>query len=85
MAHETRARVAGELRAVTDDGAHFVTLQAIRPGVVDDLGSLWDPHTFDAYAQTRRPVLCVVNATSLFSRFTARHVKRARSPSGCPV
>jgi HK97 family phage prohead protease len=47
-----------EVRAVEENGEHFIDLQAITTGVVDDYGSLWEADTFDAYAQTRLPVLC---------------------------
>lgn len=51
-------RIRGiEIRA-TDDNGPGVTLQAIRPDVVDDYGSVWDPHCFDDSLAQRLPVLC---------------------------
>lgn len=35
-----------------------VTLQVIKPNVVDDYGSLWNAHAFDESLSTRLPVLC---------------------------
>lgn len=55
---EIRANFA-EVRAVdtTTDG-HYVTLQAIKPGVVDDFGSVWEADTFDKSLAERLPTLC---------------------------
>lgn len=51
-------RARGEIRAVTDDnGVHYVTLQPITPGVVDDYGSVWMPDTFDLSLDARPPTL----------------------------
>lgn len=48
-----------EVRAATlPDGAAGVVLQVIRPGVVDDYGSLWDAHAFDESLSQRLPTLC---------------------------
>lgn len=47
-----------EIRATDTDGKPGVTLQAIRPGVVDDYGSLWNPRCFDEALAERMPVLC---------------------------
>jgi HK97 family phage prohead protease len=57
MKRETRAIVA-EVRAVDVDGKPGVTLHCIRPGVVDDYGSLWNPHCFDESLAQRLPTLC---------------------------
>jgi HK97 family phage prohead protease len=46
-----------EIRAEAD-GTPSVTLQAIKPGVVDDYGSLWRYNTFDESLGTRLPALC---------------------------
>lgn len=54
---ETR-RGVGEVRAATIDGKPGVTLHVIRPGVVDDYGSLWAPDTFDESLGRRLPTLC---------------------------
>lgn len=59
MQREQRRLRATEIRAVTDDnGSHTLELRVITPGVVDDYGSLWNPHAFDEHAGTRLPVLC---------------------------
>ena len=58
MPRETRDRT-GEIRAVTDEGGvRSVTLHCIRPGVVDDYGSVWMPDTFDESLNERLPTLC---------------------------
>lgn len=55
---ETR-RGVGEVRAVTEEGGvRTVTLHCIRPGVVDDYGSLWMADTFDESLAERLPTLC---------------------------
>lgn len=46
--------IGGQVRA---SGPRTVTLQAIRPGVVDDYGSVWMPDAFDASLSARLPVL----------------------------
>jgi HK97 family phage prohead protease len=57
MTKPNRRRM-GEVRAVTeDDDTRSVTLQCIRPNVVDDYGSLWNPHAFDASLKERLPTL----------------------------
>lgn len=56
MKREIRSRV--ELRAAEVGGKPGVTLHAIRPGVVDDYGSLWAPDAFDAALGRRLPTLC---------------------------
>lgn len=58
MKIEHRAMRGIEVRATDVDGKPGVTLQAIRPGVVDDYGSLWMPDTFDESLGERLPVLC---------------------------
>lgn len=57
MNREVRRGLA-EIRATEIDGKPGVTLHAIRPGVVDDYGSLWQPDTFDASLARRLPTLC---------------------------
>lgn len=48
-----------EVRATTlEDGTPGVVLQTIRPGVVDDYGSVWDAHAFDESLGQRLPTLC---------------------------
>jgi HK97 family phage prohead protease len=47
-----------EIRAASVDGAPGVTLHAIRPGVVDDYGTLWSADAFDESLATRLPTLC---------------------------
>jgi HK97 family phage prohead protease len=55
----TRRMKGVEVRALTlPDGTPGVVLQAIAPGVVDDYGSLWEPHAFDDSLATRLPTLC---------------------------
>lgn len=54
---ETRAGLI-EIRAVDEGGKPGVSLHVIRPGVVDDYGSLWNPHCFDESLATRMPTLC---------------------------
>ncbi len=46
-----------EIRA-SEDGTPSVTLQAIKPNVVDDYGSLWKADAFDESLGQRLPVLC---------------------------
>lgn len=55
MKRETRK---AEIRAASVDGKPGVTLHAIRPGVVDDYGSLWAADAFDESLATRMPTLC---------------------------
>lgn len=57
MSREFRKRLA-RIRAASIDGQPGVTLHCIRPGVVDDYGSLWMPDTFDASLAERMPTLC---------------------------
>jgi HK97 family phage prohead protease len=53
-----RRRGLAEVRAVTDEaGTRTVTLHCIRPGVVDDYGSMWMPDTFDQSLAQRLPTL----------------------------
>lgn len=54
---ETRRGFA-EIRAADIDGKPGVTLHAIRPGVVDDYGSLWAADAFDESLSRRLPTLC---------------------------
>lgn len=54
---ETRRGLV-EIRAAEIDGGPGVTLHAIRPGVVDDYGSLWRADAFDASLAERLPTLC---------------------------
>lgn len=59
MSIETRRGLTTEIRAeVLDDGARAITLHCIRPNVVDDYGSLWNPHCFDESLLLRMPTLC---------------------------
>lgn len=56
MQRETRK--ATGIRLTSDgDGHRYLTVRAITPGVVDDYGSLWNPHTFDESAAKRMPTL----------------------------
>lgn len=56
---ETRRFRGVEVRATTlEDGTPGVVLQTIRPGVVDDYGSVWDGHAFDESLGQRLPTLC---------------------------
>jgi HK97 family phage prohead protease len=54
---EHRSRIA-QIRAADVDGHPGVTLHAIRPGVVDDYGSLWNARAFDESLAERLPTLC---------------------------
>lgn len=53
---ETRTFRDIEIRA--EDETPGVTLQAIKPGIVDDYGSLWKANAFDESLSTRLPTLC---------------------------
>lgn len=53
-----RRKGLAEIRATSKDGKPAVTLHAIRPGVVDDYGSLWMPDAFDESLAKRMPTLC---------------------------
>lgn len=55
MKREIRSKV--QIRAADVGGKPGVTLHAIRPGVVDDYGSLWAPDAFDAAMNVRLPTL----------------------------
>lgn len=56
---QIRRALGGQVRAaVAEDGRHTVTLQAIRPGVVDDYGSVWMADAFDRSLGERLPTLC---------------------------
>lgn len=55
MKHETRK---AEIRATTVGDKPGVTLHAIKPGVVDDYGTLWMPNCFDEGLAKRMPTLC---------------------------
>ncbi len=58
MTIEHRSIRGVEIRATEVNGSRGVTLQAIKPGVVDDYGTLWNPHAFDDSLEERAPVLC---------------------------
>jgi HK97 family phage prohead protease len=58
MTIEHRAMRGVEIRAAEVDGKPGVTLHCFKPGVVDDYGSLWNPHAFDESLATRLPTLC---------------------------
>lgn len=58
MTTNRETRRAAEIRATTTDGKPGVTLHAIKPGVVDDYGTLWMPDCFDEGLATRLPTLC---------------------------
>lgn len=58
MTIERRSVRNVEIRATEVDGKPGVTLHAIRPGVVDDYGSVWMPDTFDESLAQRLPTLC---------------------------
>jgi HK97 family phage prohead protease len=55
---ERRAMRGIGIRAADIDGRPGVTLHAIKPGVVDDYGTLWEPDTFDESLAQRLPTLC---------------------------
>jgi len=57
MKREHRTFTDVEIRDASD-GTPGVTLQCIRPGVVDDYGSLWNAKAFDRSLGERLPVLC---------------------------
>lgn len=56
MKREHRSKVG--IRAAEIGGKPGVTLHAIRPGVVDDYGSLWAADAFDEALSKRLPTLC---------------------------
>lgn len=57
MQRETR-RAGGGIRLSTDDdGVRYLTVRAVTPNVVDDYGSLWNPHAFDEAVARRMPTL----------------------------
>jgi HK97 family phage prohead protease len=58
MTIQHRAMRGVEIRAAQVDGKPGVTLHCIKPGVVDDYGSLWNPHAFDESLEQRLPTLC---------------------------
>jgi HK97 family phage prohead protease len=58
MTIEHRAIRGIEIRATDVDGKPGVTLHCIKPGVVDDYGSLWQADAFDESLQRRLPTLC---------------------------
>lgn len=58
MTIEQRSIRGVEIRATDNGGQPGVTLRAIRPGVVDDYGSLWEPDAFDESLGQRLPTLC---------------------------
>jgi HK97 family phage prohead protease len=58
MAHKREHRARIEIRAATIDGKPGVTLHVIRPGVVDDYGSVWKADAFDHALSERMPTLC---------------------------
>lgn len=58
MTIQHRAMRGVEIRAADVDGKPGVTLHCIKPGVVDDYGSLWNPRAFDESLQKRLPTLC---------------------------
>lgn len=55
--HRQASKLGLELRATTVDDRPGVTLHAIRPGVVDDYGSLWQADAFDESLARRLPTL----------------------------
>jgi HK97 family phage prohead protease len=55
---EHRAIRGVEIRATDVGGKPGVTLHAIKPGVVDDYGTLWAADAFDESLATRLPTLC---------------------------
>lgn len=54
---KNRRRIGHVRGASEEDGQHYVTLQIITPGVVDDYGSVWQRDTFDRSLQERLPTL----------------------------
>lgn len=55
MKREVRSKI--QIRAADIGGKPGVTLHAIRPNVVDDYGSVWNPHAFDDSLAKRLPTL----------------------------
>lgn len=55
MKREVRSKV--QIRATEIGGKPGVTLHVIRPNVVDDYGSVWNPHAFDESLSKRLPTL----------------------------
>jgi HK97 family phage prohead protease len=52
-----RRMIPSEIRAVENGDGHEIILHCIKPGIVDDYGSMWDPHTFDESIEERMPTL----------------------------
>lgn len=57
MNRERRSLHGGGLRAFEQDGDHYITLRAVKYGVVDDFGSVWSPGVFDRALTERMPTL----------------------------
>lgn len=58
MTIKREVRRVAEIRSADIGGQPGVTLHCIRPGVVDDYGSLWMADTFDDSLALRMPTLC---------------------------
>lgn len=58
MNREIRTFASVEIESRDDSGTPGVSLQVIKPGVVDDYGSVWKAGAFDASLESRLPVLC---------------------------
>ena len=82
MTIEHRALRAAQIRAVTEDGEHFIDLQIITPNVVDDYGSVWMEDCFDRSLDERMPTLAWAHD---WSEPIGRGVSWSREPGEGPV
>jgi len=82
MTIEHRAIRGAQIRAVTEDGQHFIDLQIITPNVVDDYGSVWMEDCFDRSLDERMPTLAWAHD---WSEPIGRGVSWSREPGEGPV
>ena len=82
MTIEHRALRAAQIRAVAEDGQHFIDLQIITPNVVDDYGSVWMEDCFDRSLDERMPTLAWAHD---WSEPIGRGVSWSREPGEGPV
>ena len=79
---EHRAIRGAQIRAVTENGEHFIDLQIITPYVVDDYGSVWMEDAFDRSLDERMPTLAWAHD---WSEPIGRGVAWTRQPGEGPV
>lgn len=82
MTIEHRALRAAQIRAVTENGEHFIDLQIITPNVVDDYGSVWMEDCFDRSLDERMPTLAWAHD---WSEPIGRGISWSRQPGEGPV